>query len=118
MFGTEGQRATTVEGAEDFIRTFMRYERDHRGEIAKNKEHDYDLYLPWMMEVVVNAPEEEGSQPPAQLDYLYMDAAWSLVLKGVFRPGPRRVTGDAGHDGYGKGFTLTEKGKYWLTEGE
>jgi hypothetical protein len=114
MFGTDGQLVRSIDDAEKFIHTFLRFEREHRDELAKNKEHDYDLYLPWLMEVVVNATEVEESRPPAEFDALYMDAAWSLVLKGCLRPGPRRVTGDAGTDGYGKGFALTAKGQQWL----
>lgn len=116
MFGTKGQLVTSVEEAEEFIRAFLLYEREHRDELAKNKEHDYDLYLPWLMEVVVNAEEIKESRPPSEFDRLYMDAGWSLVLKGYFRPGPRKVSGDVGHDGYGKGFTLTSKGEQWLAE--
>lgn len=115
MFGTEGQKIDGIEGAEAFIRKFMRFEREHEEELAHNKKHDYDLFLPWLMEVVVNAKEEEGSKAPAELDHIYMDAAWSLVLKGYFRPGPHKVSGDTG-DGYGKGFTLTRKGEEWLSK--
>lgn len=114
MFGTNGQVVRDEAEAQEFIRSFLKYEREHRDELAKNKEHDYDLYLPWLMEVVVNAPEREESRPPAELDHVYMDAAWSLVTDGIFRPGPRRVTGDGGSDGYGKGFSLTNKGREWL----
>lgn len=115
MFGTEGQKIDGIEGAEAFIHKFMRFEREHEAELAHNKKHDYDLFLPWLMEVVVNAKEEEGSKPPSELDRIYMDAAWSLVQKGYFRPGTHKVSGDTG-DGYGKGFTLTQKGEEWLRQ--
>jgi len=114
MFGTSGQVVKDEAEAQEFIRSFLKFERTHRDELAKNKEHDYDLYLPWLMEVVINAPETDESRPPADLDRVYMDAAWGLVTAGYFRPGPRRGTGDGGGDGYGKGFALTAKGSEWV----
>jgi hypothetical protein len=114
MIGTQGQKVANIEEACEFIRAFIRYEREHRTELASGKEHDFDVFLPWMMEIVVNSEEEEGSRMPSELDVLYMDAAWHLVTLGVLRPGPRRVSGDASRDGYGKGFALTPKGREWV----
>jgi len=114
MFGSSGRAVRDEAEAQEFIRTFLQFEREHREDLAKNKEHDYDLYLPWLMEVVINAPETEDGQPPVELDRTYMDAAWGLVTQGYVRPGPRSVTGDGGSDGYGKGFTLTAKGREWV----
>jgi len=114
MLGTDGQKARNVQEAAAYIREFMQFERDYPEQINRGKDHDFDLYLPWMMEVVNNAPEEEGSRPPTELDALYMDAAWALVQEGYIRPGPRTVSGDNPPDGYGKGFSLTPKGRDWI----
>ncbi|AIE83433.1 hypothetical protein [Fimbriimonas ginsengisoli] len=116
MIGTKGQKVRTVDEACEFIREFLVYERTHRGELAVGKEHDFDLFLPWMMEIVVNSEEEDGSQLPTVLDRIYMDAAWELVVRGFLRPGPRHVSGDSSSDGYGKGYSLTTKGTEWIAE--
>lgn len=114
MIGTNGQKAKNVDEAVAFIGSFIRYEVDHAAEINRHKDHDFDLYLPWMMEVVVNSEEDPESQTPTSLDSLYMDAAWALVLDGKLRPGPRTVSGENPGDGYGKGFTLTKAGHAWI----
>ena len=116
MLGTDGQKATNIKEASAFIREFMRFERNNPGQIDRSKDHDFDLYLPWMMEVVNNAPEEEGSRPPTELDSLYMEAAWSLVQEGHLRPGPKMVSGDNPADAYGKGFSITPKGQQWVEQ--
>ena len=114
MIGTQGQKVKSVEEAADFIREFMQFEREHVRELNHNKDFDFDLYLPWMMEIVDNSPEEEGSRPPYELDEIYMEAAWSIVMQGYLRPGARAVSGANPGDGYGKGFSLTVKGKEWI----
>jgi hypothetical protein len=114
MLGTDGQKATSIHEAADFIRQFIRFERTHSDQIDRSKDHDFDLYLPWMMEVVNNAPEEEGSRPPTELDMLYMEAAWALLQEGLLRLGPKMVSGDTPPDAYGKGYSLTRKGLQWI----
>lgn len=119
MFGTKGQTVRTVDDAEAFILDFLRFGTEHADEIATNKAHDFDLFLPWMMEIVVNADESPDSQHPVLLDSLYMEAAWSLVQKGYLRPGPRKVSGQDLAAGYGKGYSVTAKGKAeWLKQPE
>ena len=79
----------------------------HVGEHSR----DFDLFLPWLLEIASNQHVQEGEDPLPIFDIerIYMDASWSLVMQGYLRPGPRVITGDV-RDGYGKGFSLTVKG--------
>jgi len=72
---------------------------------------DYDLFLPWLLEIVSNlhVKAERDMLPIHDLERIYMDAAWTLVMEGYLRPGPRVITGDI-RDGFGKGYSLTQKG--------
>jgi hypothetical protein len=91
----------------DFIRESDDVNDPHN--IAKHS-HGYDLYLPWFMEIVeFRAPNSESEALVIpELQRLYMDAAWSLVMKGILRPGPKTVTGDSNSNAYGKGYCLVE----------
>ena len=117
---TSGRMARTIQQAEDYIFCFLSDNECMCKESAQaaQRSHDYDLYLPWLLEVVENQHLENDSSAPkvADLDHLYMDAAWSLTQQGFLRPGPTRITGDSGGQGYGKGFTLTQKGRDRLNQ--
>jgi len=103
--------ATTKAEAEqrllDFIREGIRSDGSHH---IREHSREFDLYLPWFMEIVEYGAPYPDVEPLGicQLERLYLDASWSLVLKGVLRPGPRSVA--AGVDGnvYGKAFSLIQ----------
>jgi hypothetical protein len=79
--------------------------------------HDFDLYLPWLLEILeYQKGERAGSLPILEVQQLYMDAAWDLVMRGFLRPGPRTISGDPLKDGYGKGYSLTQSGCQRLSE--
>lgn len=107
----KARSATTVEEAENSLREFMR-----EGLIPDSKHHvhersqGYDLYLPWFMEVIeyVQPLEDKETLQLLQLQRLYMDAAWSLVMKGILRPGPTAVTGAGDHNVYGRAFSIIQ----------
>lgn len=118
LLGTGGRTVRNIEEAENFIRTFILQVRDNPEHRGIGHLHDYDVFLPWMMECITNVPEHDPDETSnTELDRLYMDAGWSLVQKGLMRPGPRRVSGESVGDGYGKGYTLTQKGQEWLKQG-
>lgn len=103
--------ATTVEEAEVSLREFI---REGLTPDSKHHIHDrsqgYDLFLPWFLEVIEYVQAEEGKEALQllQLQRLYMDAAWSLVMKGVLRPGPNAMTGAGEHNVYGRAFSLIQ----------
>ena len=108
-----GRLARTIEEAEAFIFHFIAENHLCPDARVHNRSFGYDLYLPWLFEVVENlSVADEGDAPRVvDLDVLYMDAAWSLVQKGFLRPGPSRITGDNPKEGYGKGYALTPQGR-------
>ncbi|GEM_PF-1047090 len=113
----KGADAVSVEDAEGFIRDFiLELRNDASGRMRKHS-REYDLFLPWLWEEITNSGTHlEPTHTKLETSELYMEAAWSLVQKGHLRPGPPKVTSeDAGGD-YGKGYTLTHKGKDWLGE--
>lgn len=114
-----GRMAKTIEEAKKFLFFFI-YENKLRSEnpLVSVRSHDYDLFLPWMFEVIENQNVEESDEAPEVLaiDELYMEAAWQLVMDGYLRPGPRRSTGESSGQGYGKGFSLTLKGKQYVKD--
>lgn len=79
---------------------------------------DFDLFMPWLLEIVSNQRvlEDEEALPIFDLERIYMDAVWSMVMQGYLRPGPKVITGDI-RDGYGKGYSLTRKGLQRLESG-
>jgi len=72
--------------------------------------HGYDLYLPWFIEVIEYRPPYPDREvlPIPELQMLYMDAAWELVMKGVIRPGPKTIGGEVDRDAYGKAYSLVK----------
>ncbi len=119
-----GRLAKSLQDAEDYILDFIVENLAQKERRIVEKSFDFDLYLPWLMEIVeYQRIESEGHCPEiVELEGLYMDAAWSLCNKGYLRPGPRRTNSDNPRDGYGKGYSLTLMGrtmlreKIWLTE--
>jgi hypothetical protein len=107
-----GRLARTIEEAEEYIFHFIAENHNCKETRVHDRSHDFDLYLPWLYEVVENLHVHEDDAPKViDLDVLYMDAAWSLVMKGFMRPGPRGMCGDNPKDGYGKGYSLTGQGR-------
>lgn len=103
--------ATSKEEAENCLLDFI-YEGtavDLTHNIGKHS-RGYDLYLPWFMEVIeYRTPySESDALGVPDLQRLYMDAAWNLVMKGILRPGPKWLSGDADSNVYGKAFSLVE----------
>lgn len=113
----EGADVTTVDEAEGFVKAFIRTLRDDASGRMRRHSRDYDLFMPWLWEeITTSGTHLEPTHTRLETNELYMEAAWSLVQKGYLRPGPPKTTSqDAGGD-YGKGYTLTFKGKAWLGE--
>jgi hypothetical protein len=113
-----GRIARNIDEAEAFIYKFIAENQASLDSRVHDRSHGYDLFLPWLMEVVENIHVPDEDHPPAVtvLDELYMEAAWSLVVKGYLRPGTRKVTGENAKDGYGKGFAVTRLGAQRVAE--
>ena len=103
--------ATTSDEAQEAIIEFIREGQDaqSRHNVA-NKSQGFDLYLPWLMEVIeyVEPYDESEYLPILQLHRLYMDTAWSMVMKGILRPGPKTLSGGSESNTYGRAFSLIE----------
>ena len=108
---TSGRLARTEEDAEQYIWRFIAENMAQTDRMIVEHTRDYDLFLPWLLEIVSNLHVQSVPEPLPIFDIerLYMDAAWNLVTQGFLRPGPRVITGD-NRDGYGKGYSLTRKG--------
>ena len=113
----KGADVTTVEDAEDFIKAFVAELRNDASGRMRRHSREYDLFLPWLWEEITNSGTHlEPTRTRLETNELYMEAAWSLTQKGYLRPGPPKTTSeDAGGD-YGKGYSLTFRGKAWLGE--
>lgn len=107
----QARSATTKEEAEEQIRAFIRegFEPISQHNVS-DKSHGFDFYLPWMMEIIeyVKSDTDAETLGILQLQRLYLDTAWSLVMKGVLRPGPKVVTGASGGNYYGVAFSVVE----------
>lgn len=110
-----GRLIQSEEEAEIFIWKFIAENLAQTDRHIVDHSHDFDLFLPWLLEIVsnLNVPGENELLPIYEIEHVYMDAAWSMVMAGHLRPGPRAITGDI-HDGYGKGFSLTRSGRQKL----
>jgi hypothetical protein len=119
MLSSEGRKVKTMHDAENFIRKFMNETLFHRNTEVYGKHYDYDLYLPLMMDWVLNLPSDKNEvyTPTEELEVLFMESGWDLVQKGLLRPGPRATNSESPGDAYGKAYCLTEKGRQWLKEG-
>jgi hypothetical protein len=118
MLNVEGRQAKTIDDAKAFIRKFI-YEIIHtKDQSGYVKHYEMDLYLPMMMDWILNVPAAKDMEFTTSevLEVLYMDAAWGLCMDGIFRPGPRSTVGEVPGDSYGKGYSLTAKGKEWLEQ--
>jgi len=114
----KGRVAKSLQEAEEYILDFIVENLAQHERRIVEKSFDFDLYLPWLMEIVENQRIEkvEGCPEIVELEGLYMDAAWSLCNKGYLRPGPRRTNSENPKDGYGKGYSLTLMGRTMLRE--
>jgi hypothetical protein len=106
-----GRLIKTVEEAETYLWKFIAENRTMTDPRMIAHLHDFDLFMPWMLEIF----DTQGHQPDEAMSLLemqrvYMDAAWALVMKGYLRPGPKNIGGDQTADGYGKGYSLTREG--------
>ena len=113
-----GRLAQNLQDAEDYILDFIVENLAQKERRVVEKSFDFDLYLPWLMEIVEYQQIEKDQRCPeiVELESLYMDAAWSLCNKGILRPGPRRTNSDNPRDGYAKGYSLTLIGRSMLRE--
>ena len=108
-----GREAHTVAEAEEYVLRFIARNLTITDPHVRERSHEYDLYLPWLMELVTNAAGVRGGDclPIPELERLYMDAAWSLCQKGVLRPGPGRVSQESRGEAFGKGYSMTLSGR-------
>lgn len=113
-----GRLAKSLQDAEDYILDFIVENLAQKERRITEKSFDFDLYLPWLMEIVEYQKIDHQSSCPeiVELESLYMDAAWSLCNKGILRPGPRRTNSDNPKDGYAKGYSLTLLGRSMIRE--
>ena len=98
-----GREAHTIAEAEEYALRFIARNLTITDPHVRDRSHDYDLYLPWLIELVTNvvAIQHEECLSIPDLERLYMDAAWSLCQKGILRPGPGRVSQEARRSGRG-----------------
>lgn len=112
-----GRFVKSIEDAEEYIWRFIAENHCCSDRHVKEHSHDFDLYLPWLLEVMeYQKSERQDGLTMLQIQQFYMDAAWDLVMKGYFRPGPRTISGDPLKDGYGKGYSLTPIGRQRLED--
>jgi len=113
----KGTEAHTLDQAEDFIRDFiLELRKDESGRMRRHS-GDYDLFLPWLWEEVVNSGSHvQPAHCSTKASRLFMEAAWSLVQKGYLRPGPIKISASAGAGDQGKGYSVTFRGEDWLNE--
>lgn len=106
-----GRTVKSVPDAECYVWKFMAENLSAKDPHILEHSYDFDLYLPWLLEILeYQKGDREGALPIIEMQRLYMEAAWNMVLQGYLRPGPRTICGDPLRDGYGKGYSLTEKG--------
>jgi len=110
----DGLKVESVEEAKAFLREVVRQVRtDPTGCIARGS-GDYDVYLPWLWELTENSPQRgESLRARPQLEGIYMDAAWSLVMDGYLRPGARKIHAQTRSSDFGVAYSLTEAGQRW-----
>ena len=106
-----GRLIQSQEDAEEFIWKFIAENLAQTERHIVEHTRDFDLFLPWLLEIVSNLhiSAETKAMPIFDMERVYMDAAWNMVMEGYLRPGPRVITGDI-NEGYGKGYSLTRKG--------
>jgi hypothetical protein len=112
-----GRLAKTVEEAIAYLWRFIAENAAVTDTKMKEHSHDFDLYLPWLLQIFDRHGEQPGETLAIpELESLYMDAAWRMVDEGFLRPGPRSIGGGQPRDGYGNGYSLTAKGRQTLKQ--
>ena len=108
---TSGRLVQNEDDAERYIWKFIAENLAQTERHIVEHTRDFDLFLPWLLEIVSNlhVKSEEEALPIFDIERIYMDAAWTMVMQGYLRPGPRVITGDI-REGYGKGYSLTQRG--------
>lgn len=108
-----GREAHTVADAEEYVLRFIARNLTITDPHVWDRSHNYELYLPWLIEWVTNTVDSRTADCLSipDLERLYMDAAWSLCQKGVLRPGPARVSQECRGEALGKGYSLTVNGR-------
>lgn len=116
QYDMRGRTVRNVEEAEAYIRHFILESAKHSQDQFSHIQMEYDLYLPWLAEVVesIRLPEDVEPTPTPIIERIYMEAAWALCMRGILRPGPKKVGFDNSRDAYGKGFSLTFAGEEWI----
>jgi hypothetical protein len=113
----KGRLVQSAIEAEAYIWDFIAENQSTSDRHILEHSYDFDLYLPWLLEILeYQKTDRAGALPIIEIQRIYMDAAWNLVMKGQLRPGPRAISGDPTKDGYGKGYSLTEVGLRHLRE--
>lgn len=113
----KGADVATLEEAEAFIRLFIAELRDDASGRMRKHSREYDLFMPWLWEEITNSGTHlQPTHTKLETNVLYMEAAWSLVQQGYLRPGPPKTTSEDASGDYGKGYTLTTKGRAWMDE--
>lgn len=115
QLATKGQACQNLDQAENYLREFIYTTLQDVGGPMQRHSMEFDLYLPWLQEDVWNAPAPDCEHLRlCDLDSLFMDAAWSLVMKGYLRPGPRKISSTIRSTDYGRGYSLTLAGRDWV----
>lgn len=102
---------TTREEAPAAIKDFIREGLNpHSRHNVVERSRGYDLYLPWLLEVIeyVQPLEDREHLAIPSLHRLYMDAAWDLVMQGLLRPGPKDISSGADANAYGRAYSLID----------
>lgn len=112
-----GRYVKSVADAECYIWKFMAENLSADDRHILEHSHDFDLFLPWLLEIIeYQKGDRSEGLPIIEIQRMYMEAAWNLVMAGFLRPGPRTISGDPLRDGYGKGYSLTDRGRARLAE--
>lgn len=112
-----GRMVQNVSDAECYLWKFIAENLSASDRHVREHSHDFDLYLPWLLEILeYQKGDRDRALPIIEIQRLYMEASWDLVMRGFLRPGPRTISGDSMKDGYGKGYSLTEKGRVRVQE--
>ena len=108
---SRGRFVKSVAEAEEYIWRFIAENRSATDRHIQERSQDYDLYLPWLLEILESQRgDRSGTLPILTIQGFYMEASWNLVMQGFLRPGTRTINGDPLRDGYGKGYSLTYRG--------
>ncbi len=112
-----GRYVSSTAEAEAYLWDFMAECLSTLDRHIQERSHEFDLYLPWLLEIIeYHKGDRGGALPIIAIQRFYMEAAWKMVMEGYLRPGPRTISGDPLRDGYGKGYSLTEQGRRRLAE--